>query len=69
MSTREIIQVIKRLPFNKRLMVIEKAIKTLHESTGAQLEKAAKILLLDYKTDKNLIAFTDLDFENFYEAR
>lgn len=69
MSTREIIQSIKQLPFNKRLLVIEKVLLTVQESTDAQLEKAAKALLNDYKKDKNLTAFTNLDFENFYEAR
>ncbi len=69
MSTREIIQEIKSLPFDQRLTVIEKAIKTLYESKEVQLEKAAKALLRDYKTDKNLTVFTSLDIEKFYEAR
>lgn len=69
MSTKEILQGIKRLPFHERLIVIEKALKTLHESADAQLEKAAKTLLTDYKKDKNLTAFTALDFEKFYETR
>lgn len=69
MSTKEIIEGIKQLPFNERLIVIEKALKTLHESSGTELENAAKVLLADYKTDKNLTAFTALDFEEFYETR
>jgi hypothetical protein len=69
MSTKEILQGIKRLPFHERLLVIEKALKTLHEGADTQLEKAAKALLTDYKKDKNLTAFTALDFEKFYEAR
>ena len=69
MSTLEIIQNIKKLPFEERLMVIEKAIKSLQQITGNNLEKAAKALAADYKKNKNLTAFTTLDFENFYEAR
>ncbi len=69
MSTKEIIQSIKKLPFNERLAVIEKALKTLHESADTQLDKAAKALMNDYKTDKELTAFTALDIENFYETR
>lgn len=61
MSTKEILQGIKRLPFHERLIVIEKALKTLHESTDSQLEKAAKTLRDDYLKDKNLTAFTSLD--------
>jgi hypothetical protein len=69
MSTREILQSIKQLPFNERLLIIEKALKTLHESADTQLEKAANSLMADYKNDKELTAFTALDFEKFYKAR
>jgi len=69
MSTREILKSIKQLPFNERLSIIEKALKTLHESEDTQLERAASLLLTDYKNDKDLTAFTTLDFEKFYEAR
>jgi hypothetical protein len=34
-----------------------------------QLTLAAESLMQDYSSDKELIAFTNLDFENFYEAR
>ena len=69
MSTKEIIQGIKKLPFSQRLRVIEKALKTLNESADTQLEQAAKVLLSDYKKDKELTAFTAIDFEKFYETR
>jgi hypothetical protein len=61
MSSREILQSIRQLPFNERLSIIEKALKTLHESKDAQLEKAASSLMADYKTDKDLTAFTAID--------
>jgi hypothetical protein len=69
MSSREILLNIRKLPFEQRLLVIEKAIKTLHESTDYHLEKAAIALLSDYQNNKDLTAFTSLDFENFYETR
>ena len=69
MSTKEILRGIKQLPFNEQLRLLEKALQTLHESADTQLAKAAKILLADYKKDKNLTAFDALDFEKFYEAR
>ena len=69
MSTKEIIRGIKKLPFTQRLRIIEKALKTLHESTDSQLSKGAKALLADYENDKNLTAFTAIDFEKFYETR
>ena len=33
------------------------------------MEKAAEHLYADYATDENLTAFTQLDCEDFYEAR
>lgn len=69
MSTKEIIQNIKRLPFSERLLIIEKTIKTLHEPMDDKLDAAAKALLLDYKQDKDLTALITLDFDKFYEAR
>ncbi len=69
MSTKEILQSIKKLPFKERIIVIEKAVKTLNVTLDEQLEKAATSLLADYKKDKNLTAFTSLDLDQFYEAR
>lgn len=34
-----------------------------------ELKKAAETLYDDYKSDKELTAFTNLDFEDFYEAK
>lgn len=69
MSTKEIIQEIKKLPFNERLLVIDQALRTLKSSSESQLENAAEDLLADYKEDKDLTAFNVLDFEEFYDAR
>ncbi|HLG03388.1 MAG TPA: hypothetical protein VI731_07310 [Bacteroidia bacterium] len=69
MSTSEILKIIKQLPVKERLLLIEKALKTLHKSADTQLEKAAKTLMSDYQNDKGLTALTALDFEKFYEAR
>ncbi|MFA4853639.1 MAG: hypothetical protein WC599_14075 [Bacteroidales bacterium] len=70
MRTSEIIKEIQRLPVQKRIFVIEKTIHSLrkHEDTN-QLKKAADSLYSDYKSDKELVTFTNLDFEDFYEAR
>jgi hypothetical protein len=69
MSTKEILRSIKLLPFNQRLYVIERALKTLHDTTDSQLANAADALLIEYTTNEELTAFTALDFETFYEAR
>jgi hypothetical protein len=70
MRTNELIKEIKRMPIQKRIYLIEKTIHSIRENTESdQMKKAAEKLLIDYKTDKELTAFTNLDFENFYETR
>jgi hypothetical protein len=67
MSTKEIIQNIKKLPFKKDL--IEKALETLYETKEERMGKAARELLEDYKKDKNHTAFAAIDLDKFYDTR
>lgn len=70
MSTQEIIKEISRLPINKRILVIEKTLKSIRQNElRVKMEKAADTLYSFYQTDSELTAFTALDYENFYEAR
>ncbi len=70
MKTIELIKELQKLPVRKRIYVIERTIRLLRKQEEAsQLEKAAKALHEEYRKDKELTAFTNLDFESFYEAR
>ena len=70
MNAAEIIQEIEKLPMQERILVIERAIRALRqEEESRQMSRAARELREDYKSDKDLTAFTDLDMENFYEPR
>ena len=70
MRTSELIREIRKLPLSKRIYVIEKAIHSIREQEEKkQMKKAVDLLLDDYKNDKELIEFTNLDFEDFYEAK
>jgi hypothetical protein len=70
MGPAEIIKEIKRLPVDKRLIIVEQTLKSIREAENKkQLETAAEALYGDYSTDKELTALTELDFEDFYEAR
>lgn len=70
MRTNEIIKEIKRLPLQKRIFVIEKTIHSIRkEEEKIEMKKAAESLYIDYKSDKELSAFTNIDFEDFYETR
>ena len=70
MRTNELIKEIQRLPLQKRIFVIEKSIQSLRvNEEKSQMKKAAEVLFPDYKNDHELTVFTNLDFEEFYEAR
>ena len=70
MGTKELIKEIQRLPVSKRLFVIEQTINSIRElELKDQLGKASESLLNDYRNDKELTAFTNIDFESFYETR
>jgi hypothetical protein len=70
MQALEIIREINRLPLTKRFYVVEETIKSIKkEEMGNQMELAANELYDDYKNDKELTAFTSLDFDTFYETR
>ncbi|TAG56656.1 MAG: hypothetical protein EAZ27_04495 [Cytophagales bacterium] len=70
MQTTQIMQAINQLPISKRFFVVEETIKSIKkEEMKHRMESAAEALYNDYATDKNLTAFTTLDFEHFYETK
>ena len=70
METKGILTAIKKLPVGKRMLIIEKTLKTIREiETKKEMIKAVDLLFDDYKNDKELTVFTQLDQENFYETR
>ncbi|MBI5730473.1 MAG: hypothetical protein HY963_04980 [Ignavibacteriales bacterium] len=70
MKTTDIIKEITRLPIDKRIFIVERTLKSIREKEEKnKIEKAVNSLLNDYSTDKELTEFTDIDFEEFYEAR
>jgi hypothetical protein len=70
MGTKEILKEIKKLPVSERMLIVEKVLKNIREAAAKKnLEDAADALLEDYKSDKELTAFSSIEFESFYEAR
>jgi len=54
---------IQRLPMHRRILVIEKTLHSIRKEENTKLlKKAASVLYIDYKTDKELTEFTNLDF-------
>jgi len=69
MTTSAIIEEINRLPLPDKLLVVEKTLKTIRQERIRDLEHAVNELYNDYKSDKELTIFTQLDTESFYETR
>jgi hypothetical protein len=70
MQTIDLIHEIQRLPLAKRFFVVEEIIKSIKkEEMQHQMELAVEALYDDYVNDKELTAFTSLDFDNFYETK
>ncbi len=70
MGTKELIKEMQQLPVSKRILVIERTLKSIRESElKEKMEKAVDVLLGDYQTDTELTSFTNIDFDNFYEAK
>ncbi len=70
MKTKELIKEIQKLPVRKRFYVIERSMHLMRtQEEKEHLEMAAEDLYEEYLLNNELTAFTNLDFENFYEAR
>ncbi len=69
MTTANIIRELDRLPLTDKLFVIERTLKSIRTEKEKSLKAAVESLYDDYKTDKELTAFTMLDKEPFYETR
>ena len=70
MSTQEIINELNKLPLQDRLLIIEKTLEIIRSTElDQQLSNAAETMSSEYKSNKELTAFTTLDLEDFYEAR
>ena len=69
METLEIISTVNRLPMSQQMLIAERILHSMRKREQPSLELAAERLYVDYMTDENLTVFTQLDYEDFYEAR
>lgn len=70
MSTTDILKEIGQLPLTEKLFIIERALKdVLRYNYEQQMTVVAEALENEYKTNTELTAFSNLDIEDFYEAK
>ncbi|HET55104.1 MAG TPA: hypothetical protein ENN33_07790 [Ignavibacteria bacterium] len=70
METKEIIEQIGKLPYEDKMLILEKTVKAIREKEiKEKMTKAVSDLMEEYKSNRELTAFTEIDFENFYETK
>ena len=70
MSTSEILKEINHLPLNEKLTLLERAIRDIIKHNYEQkMSVAADAMENEYKTNKDLTAFTSIDMDEFYETK
>jgi len=70
MQTLDLLKEINRLPLNKKFYIIEETLKSIkREELDDRMESAVKEMYSEYATNKELTAFTEIDFDNFYESK
>lgn len=70
METKTILEQINKLPVEDKMFIVERTIKSIREKEiNEKLTRAVSELMEEYKTNKELTVFTDIDFENFYETK
>lgn len=70
MSTAELLKEIDSLSLNEKLLLLEKAIKDIiKHNYEQQMTIAAEALENEYTTNSDLTAFSNLDIQDFYEAK
>jgi hypothetical protein len=70
MQTLDLLKEINRLPLNKKFYIIEETLKSIKkEELDDRMESAVKEMYSEYATNKELTAFTEIDFDNFYESK
>ena len=67
MNTILIIRELDRLPLANKLL--QKTLKSIRTEKEKNLKAAVDSLYNDYKTNQELLIFTQLDKDPFYEAR
>jgi len=70
MSIANLLHFILHLPISDRFVVVEQTLKSIkQEEFKNEMKLAAETLYDDYTNDKELTAFTAIDYENFYETK
>ena len=69
MTTTALIKEINKLPTNEKLLLVEKTLRSIRQEQSQSLEAAAADMYNEYKSNKELTIFTNIDSDSFYEIK
>ena len=69
MTMTALINEINKLPLTEKELLVEETLMAIRKEKAHDLESAVNEMLYEYKTNKELTAFTTLDTETFYETK
>ena len=69
MSKKEILNEIQNLPDEDKFWLVEETLKSLRKIAREQMSVAANELVEEYRKNRELTAFTDIDLDHFYQVR
>jgi hypothetical protein len=67
-ATATLLNQIYRLPVSERMLIVERTVHSIRAEKN-DMANAVALMMDEYYNNKELTAFTQLDMENFYEAR
>jgi hypothetical protein len=67
MTTATLLNQIYHLPVSERMLMVERTIRSIRTEKN-NLADAVALMADEYRNDRELTAFTQLDMENFYET-
>ena len=68
MATANILEQIYHLPVYERMLIVERTIHSIRIERN-EMADAVAFMADEYRNNKELTIFTQLDMENFYETR
>ena len=71
MTSTQVLNSINQMTLMDKIYLMERLIKSIRREASQHLDmqEVSKLLLADYEQDKELTAFTSLDYQQFYETK
>jgi hypothetical protein len=66
-ATAVLLNQIYHLPVNERMLIVERTVHSIRAGKN-DMATAAALMADEYRNDRELTAFTQLDMENLYET-